>query len=146
MKNFHESATILNEKRFSKELGALPEFIKKSALDGLTIHDFEKSLWERMLSLGHEALGLFLSMQGSGDIGETNINKVGFELHRFEKLHSRILKTVFGTFKIARAVYGTREGQKIELAPLDTRLELQESEFSYLFQSFTYSSASVVEK
>ncbi len=39
-----------------------------------------------------------------------------------------------GSFELSRRVYGTREGQKIEWVPLDQRLQLPESKFSYLLQ------------
>jgi hypothetical protein len=44
--------------------------------------------------------------------------------------------TVFGEFSIPRFVYGTRARQKIELAPTDQRLQLPDSETSYLLQDW----------
>jgi hypothetical protein len=44
---------------------------------------------------------------------------------------------VFGPFELARVVYGTREGQKIEAVPWDERLRLPESKFSYPLQAWT---------
>jgi hypothetical protein len=49
--------------------------------------------------------------------------------------------TVFGEFEIPRVVYGTREGQKIQHVPLDARLQLPESKFSYLLQDWDQSIA-----
>ena len=37
---------------------------------------------------------------------------------------------------ITRAVYGTREGQKIECVPLDERLGLPEGDFSYVLEDW----------
>jgi hypothetical protein len=53
-----------------------------------------------------------------------------------EKQHIRRLLTVFGRFDISRWVYAQRDGQKIELAPTDQRLQLPESELSYLLQEW----------
>jgi hypothetical protein len=46
------------------------------------------------------------------------------------------LLTVFGAFSLSRYVYAARQGQKIELAPTDQRLQLPESELSYLLQEW----------
>ena len=44
--------------------------------------------------------------------------------------------SVFGLFELQRAVYGTREGQKIEYIPLDAQWQLPGSKFSYLLQQW----------
>jgi hypothetical protein len=46
---------------------------------------------------------------------------------------------VFGLYELWRVVYGTREGQKIEHAPLEAKLNLPESKFSYLLQDWDQS-------
>jgi hypothetical protein len=51
-------------------------------------------------------------------------------------LHSRTYQSIFGEFELCRAVYGTREGQKIEFVPLDDRLSLPQSKFSYVLQDW----------
>jgi hypothetical protein len=54
-------------------------------------------------------------------------------------MHGRRYVSIFGEFRIQRAVYGSREGQKIECVPLDNRLQLPESAFSYLLQDWDQS-------
>ena len=49
----------------------------------------------------------------------------------------RAYQSVFGEFEIARYVYGSREGQKITFVPLDARLQVPESKFSYLLQDWS---------
>ena len=44
--------------------------------------------------------------------------------------------SIFGELFIERHVYGTRETQKHELVPLDARLNLPDSEFSYVLQDW----------
>jgi hypothetical protein len=41
------------------------------------------------------------------------------EVKRLEEPHQRCYQSIFGGFQLRRAVYGTREGQKIEFVPLD---------------------------
>jgi hypothetical protein len=43
---------------------------------------------------------------------------------------------VFGDFTITRVCYGSREGQKIDFVPLDNRLQLPASDFSYVLQDW----------
>ena len=37
----------------------------------LTAHEVEANVWERVLAIGHQALALFFSLQGSGDLGDS---------------------------------------------------------------------------
>ena len=50
--------------------------------------------------------------------------------------HDRRYVSIFGELTIARVVYGTREGQKIERVPLDERLGLPEGDFSYVLEDW----------
>jgi hypothetical protein len=45
--------------------------------------------------------------------------------------------SVFGELTIARVVYGSREGQRIERTPLDERLGLPEGDFSYVLEDWS---------
>jgi hypothetical protein len=57
-----------------------------------------------------------------------------------DKRHHKLYKSVFGELPpIERTVYGSRETQKHEVIPLDARLGLPESEFSYLLQKWCQS-------
>ena len=47
--------------------------------------------------------------------------------------------SVFGEIEFPRYVYGTRETQKLQAIPLDARLDLPESDFSYLLQKWDQS-------
>jgi len=60
----------------------------------------------------------------------------GDVLKRLPQQSQRRLVTVFGAFAIPRFVYGSRPGQKIELAPTDQRLQLPDGEMSYLLQDW----------
>ena len=46
---------------------------------------------------------------------------------RLPKKRSRRYVSIFGEFRLSRVVYGSRDKQKIELVPLDNRLQLPES-------------------
>jgi hypothetical protein len=135
------SARSLNTEALSRDFENLQAYVRKAAEKGEAAHEVERGIWTRMLSIGRQAMGQFFTLQGSGDLGESVTTSNGRQLRRFEELHARGLRTIFGRFELRRAVYGVRETQKIELVPLDTRLGLPESEFSYVLQEWDQSVA-----
>lgn len=114
-------------------------FVEEAAKVGKPIHEVELGIWQRLLSLGRQTLDQFLAMQGTGDVGETFTMPDGRELNRLEELHPRCYQSIFGEFHLERTVYGSREGQKIEVASLDARLQLPESAYSYVLQDWAQS-------
>lgn len=117
----------------ARELG---EFVKQAATAGSTFDELERGVVQRVLEIGRLSIGIFLGLQGDGDVGETFTLPEGKELRRLPKTHGRELLSVFGEFTLERAVYGSREGQKIELIPLDSRLGLPEGKLSYLLEDW----------
>jgi len=109
--------------------------IREAAKEGKPIDQVERDLWQSQLSLGRMLLQGYVDLQGSGDVGET-VKKEGEEFRRLEKKHKRRYVSVFGELTILRTVYATREKQKHEVVPLDARLNLPASEFSYLLQEW----------
>jgi hypothetical protein len=118
------------------QLGSLEQWIAKSAEQGASAYEVEHGLFDRLLRLGTTLFGAFLKLVGPGDLGETATLDDGRVAPRLEEQHTRRLVTVFGPFDISRWVYAQRDGQKIELAPTDQRLQLPESELSYLLQEW----------
>lgn len=103
---------------------------------GQPLHQVEQELWDLLLQAGHRALGAFLEAHGTGDQGPTVTLPEGRALQRLEELHSRRYVSIFGAFRLERTVYGSREGQALEFVPLDNRLQLPESVFSYVLQDW----------
>lgn len=114
----------------------LLQYAREAARDGEPIHAVEREVWVRVLSLGHAILARFIAEQGDGDLGETLVVPDGRELKRLEWLHDRTYLSIFGPLQLSRAVYGSRESQKIEFVPLDHRLQLPEGEYSYVLQDW----------
>jgi hypothetical protein len=115
----------------------LQAFVDAAAVEGRAIHEVEGELWRQLLDLGHCCLGQFLALQGDGDRGETVRTDQGQQWQRLEERHDRRYVSIFGVFELARGVYGSREGQKIELVPLDNRLQLPASVYSYVLQDWS---------
>lgn len=110
--------------------------IKDSARAGTATHEFEKDIFERLMAMGHQALECFFELQGDGDVGETFTVKSG-ETYKRLKNRTRGYQSIFGHFELSRAVYGTHESKKIEVVPLDARLQLPHNEHSYLLQEWS---------
>ncbi len=100
------------------------------------VHELERSLFQGLLGLGHQLLGQFFALCGTGDAGAKVTLDDGREVKRLEALHGREYLSVFGLFELERAVYGTREGQKIAYIALDAQWQLPGSKFSYLLQQW----------
>jgi len=110
----------------------LTQRVCQAASAGEPVHEVEKSIWQQILHIGRKALGQFFTLVGNGDMGEDITLPDGRSCQRLEELHERRYVSIFGEFELQRTVYGSREGQKIEFVPVDNRLQLPESVFSYV--------------
>lgn len=119
-----------------ERLTNLEKWLAQAAHQGMGEHEVEGHLFREMLALGAQLLGAFLKLVGPGDLGKEVALEGGRTAMRWPEEHTRRLLTVFGEFAITRWVYGTRPGQKIELAPTDQRLQLPQSDVSYLLQEW----------
>jgi len=131
-----ETAAFDNINELTAMSEDLATFVRQAVVEGMAAHEMEKGVWQRVLAMGRQATGHFFQMQGDGDVGDTVEMPDGRELRRLSEPHRRTYLSIFGPFTISRYVYGSREGQRIEFVPLDARLELPESEYSYMLQDW----------
>jgi len=131
-----EMAAFDNVKELTEMAEDLATFVQQAAVEGAAAHKVEKGVWQRILAMGRQATGHFFQIQGDGDVGETVETPDGKEVRRLPEPHRRTYHSIFGPFTLSRFVYGTREGQRIDFVPLDARLELPESEYSYVLQDW----------
>ena len=120
-------------------LSEIDLFIQRSAREGTAADAVELALWQYVLELGWVLFGKFLALLGTGDLGENVTLSDGRVCQRLDEEHVRRYVSIFGEFQLKRTAYGSREGQKIEFVPLDNRLQLPESAFSYLLQDWDQS-------
>ena len=113
--------------------------VQEAAQQGTPVHELERAVWQQVLRLGFLLLERFFTLQGSGDLGERLVLPDGRECERLDATHPRRYVSIFGEFTLNRTVYGSREGQKIDFVPLDNRLQLPDSAFSYLLQDWDQS-------
>lgn len=102
---------------------------------GRRIDCVEGDIFGGLLKLGLSLVRMFVTTQGSGDAGPL-LETASGTWKRLENSHPRRYVSIFGEMSIDRTVYGTREKQKIQAAPLDAQLGLPDSDFSYLLQGW----------
>jgi hypothetical protein len=135
MKMTHETEVLKGE-NLTEVFADLQSTVREAMEDGKPVHAVEIAIWKRVLQMGRAALGQYFALQGTGDMGETVELPDGECCQRLETLHTRRYVSIFGEFALERTVYGSREGQKIAFVPLDNRLQLPTTVFSYVLQDW----------
>ena len=138
MQNTHET-DVLKAENLDQFFFGLKASLQTAVAQELPMHEVEQRVWNQLLTLGRQLLGHFLDQQGTGDVGESIELPDGRICRRLQEQHPRRYVSIFGEMQISRTGYGTREGQKIDFVPLDHRLQLPESPFSYVLQDWDQS-------
>lgn len=117
------------------QLLEITRLVDQAVENGQRIDEMERELFAQLLTVGRTLLEGFVVAQGDGDIGE-EVERDGQCLWRSKDRHGRRYLSIFGELRIERFVYAVREGQKVEHAPLDERLGLPASDFSYVLEDW----------
>lgn len=115
----------------------LEEYARTAAGNGTRQYDVERETLSRALQIGKRALDLYLGLQGNGDLGPSVETDDGASLVRSAEPVTRRLRTIFGEHQFAAYVYSDGPKQRVALKPIDARLHLPASTFSYLFEEFS---------
>jgi hypothetical protein len=115
----------------------LVAFVRRGAQDGSSLNDIERGVLDKVLDLGRAAVELFLAAQGDGDLGPSVQTQDGRVLQRSDAVEKRPLRTVFGEQTLKAYVYASGSKRKIELRPIDARINLPAGKASYLLQDFS---------
>lgn len=130
---------VSEERGFLKSrgvFGSLCEAVVRAGDEGQRLDEVERELFSQLMELGRTLTQEFVDRAGEGDAGPTQKGEDGATLHRSAKVHARRYLSIFGELAISRWVYARRVGQKIESAPLDQKLGLPDSDFSYVLQDW----------
>jgi hypothetical protein len=130
------SLSVLKMELMQNVVPQLIDRLTAATAEEQPVHVLELELWDLLLKTGRQALQAFFDGHGTGDLGEKVTLPDGHEARRLEDLHSRTYVSIFGKFVLPRTVYGSREGQVLEFIPLDSRLQLPVSGFSYVLQDW----------
>ena len=98
MESMTQPRSESNRDELELALHDLKAYVATSAQEGIAAHEAEAGMWQRVLQLGHRALGLLFRLVGPGDVGETVVLPDGQEIRRLERLHPRVYQSVFGRF------------------------------------------------
>jgi hypothetical protein len=115
----------------------LAGFIRQAVEQGSDFATFESGLFQRLLTIGGAAADQFLHAQGNGDLGPTVRTANGVDLQRSPTVQKGTLRSIFQEHVFESFVYSRGPKQKIELRPIEARLNLPEHKASYLLQEFT---------
>lgn len=127
---------VLMTEALQQRLTELAGFLQNALHVGTALHHIEQGLWKGLLQLGHDLMEQLFTLAGDGDRGATITLPTGEECRRLQELHQRRYVSIFGVFELRRVVYGSREGQALDFVPLDNRLQLPASDFSYVLQDW----------
>jgi hypothetical protein len=139
--NLTDFLGVLKTELTQKLVPQILDLLTAALTDGRPVHEVENGLWDLALQVGRRGLGAFLDSHGTGDLGPSVTLPDGREVERLAELHTRRYVSIFGPFTLQRTVYGSREGQALEFVPLDQRLQLPASVFSYVLQDWDQSLA-----
>jgi hypothetical protein len=131
-----EPLTALKAELLQTLVPQVLDVLTSALRQGTAVHQIEGQLWDLALQLGRRSLAAFFAACGAGDLGETLTLPDGNTVQRLEQRHNRRYVSIFGEFRLARTVYGSREGQAVAFVPLDNRWQLPQSVFSYLLQDW----------
>src|SRR6266436_6707354 len=131
-----EPLTVLKAELLQTLVPQVLELLTTALREGTAVHQVEDQLWDLALQLGRRSLTALFQACGTGDLGETLTLPDGRDVQRLEQLHPRRYVSIFGAFRLTRTVYGSREGQAVAFVPLDNRLQLPASVFSYVLQDW----------
>ena len=117
----------------------IDELVERAAQQGVSMREFERDVFDRLLKMGHAATERFLALLGDGDRGETVADETGRTLYRSEEPANRPLRTIFGEHQFSAYVYRQRRhpNTPIVLRPIDEGLGIEPNRWSPLLQEFT---------
>jgi pimeloyl-ACP methyl ester carboxylesterase len=120
-----------------KQAQDLATFVRRGAQEGSSFDEVQRGVFHRLLDMGQAAVGLFLAPQGDGNLGPRVEVENGKTLYRSDTTVTRLLRTIFGEHVVEAYVYSAGNKRKIELRPIDARINLPHGKASYLLQEFS---------
>jgi hypothetical protein len=115
----------------------LTGFVRRAVKEGASLDHLERGALQRILKMGRAAVDMFLEAQGDGDLGDSVITAEDAVLYRSDAVVTRPVRTIFGEHSFRAYVYAPGSKRKIELRPIDARLNLPQGKASYLLQEFS---------
>ena len=115
----------------------LVDSAKRAAQQGDSFDSRERDVWENVRQIGFAALELFIRLQGNGDLGSTTQTAEGQALSRSEEPAACTIRSIFGRHTFQQYTYSRGTNKAIALRPIDARMALPETRWSYLLQEYS---------
>jgi len=111
--------------------------VHQAARSGDSFDSIEREIHKMILSVGRQAVDLFVRLQGDGDLGEELSTQDGVTLHRSPSKAMSTIRSIFGTHCFEQFIYAPGPKKAIALRPISARMSLPASSWSYLLQQWT---------
>ena len=111
--------------------------VRDAAQQGQSFDQTERSVRDALRQLGHQAMELFIRLQGDGDLGEKITTEEGKTLHRSEQTRRTTVRSIFGTHSFEQFTYAPSARKAIQLRPISARMSLPARRWSYLLQELS---------
>lgn len=115
----------------------LISMVRAAVVDAGSFDELERKVHQSVLQIGRQAMDLFVSLQGVGDLGEQVLSKDDKILYRSKKMSSTKIRSIFGTHQFEQFTYAPQVNKRIELLPISARMSLPENQWSFLLQEFS---------
>ena len=102
----------------------IQELVERNAADGGEFNDVERGVWQLVLRTGRQAMQLFVSLQGDGDLGKTIQKEDQKPLKRSATKTACCVRSVFGEHHFQQYTYSAGTKRKAELRPVSARMQL----------------------
>lgn len=111
--------------------------VRSAAKSAESFDSVEREIHKTLFSIGQQAVSLFISLQGDGDLGQTLTTESGETLVRSPKQSSTVIRSIFGTHRFEQFHYSPGPKKAIALRPISARMSLPKHRWSYLLQAWT---------
>jgi hypothetical protein len=115
----------------------LTKTVQNAAENGAAFDSVERSVRETVFQLGYQALELFISLQGDGDLGPEISANDNETLRRSQKTAKTNIRSIFGVHRFEQFTYAPGPKKGIKLRPISARMSLPRRQWSYLLQEFS---------
>jgi len=90
-----------------------------------------------VLQMGHQAMQLFVMLQGDGDLGEEATTDQEQTLRRSPAKQETKIRSIFGEHQFEQFTYSPGKNKRIALRPISARMSLPENRWSHLLEEFS---------
>jgi len=134
----HDSTTINQMlQAIDRTAEQLKKTVSNAVENGDSFDSVERSVRKTVFQLGNQAIGIFIQMQGPGDLGPQITTQDNQTLHRSEQTARTTIRSIFGTHRFEQFTYAPGSHKAIQLRPISARMSLPARQWSYLLQEFS---------